>query len=197
MPSAISNNTPQLSPLDEIIVNHHTRIRSLERQVNDMQADLSSKIKDIMLSHNQTSKTQENLSKDISDLQEEVSKLKTSLKLATDLLLQTSRQRHSPQASLQGQHVIINNAPPTLCSKILVAILTVIALIAIALLVLCVVAACGGCPLFLSFLNMYTVGACISLPILACGSVVMLVLASLSINSIMSDHQLVLSLANS
>ena len=83
------------------------------------------------------------------------------------------------------QTIVIRKKAPSTCSKVAAAALCFLALAAIAVLVACIIAACGGFPLLLSFLNMYTIGACLSLPILGCASVALVLLSMFSADALL------------
>ncbi|EPP34418.1 inclusion membrane domain protein [Chlamydia ibidis] len=134
----------------------------------------------------------------LASLVAEVEDLKAVIAACVHSLRQNSDVLPSSQGSPQRpSSMIIEHSPPTVCSKLLATTLTLVALIAISLLVVCVVTACGGFPLFLSFLNVYTVGACIALPIISSVSAAILFLSMLSISSLLKSSPLVLVLENS
>lgn len=83
------------------------------------------------------------------------------------------------------QTVVIRKKAPSTCSKVVAAALCFLAIAAIAVLVACIIAACGGFPILLSFLNMYTLGACLSLPILGCASVALILLSMFSADALL------------
>lgn len=83
------------------------------------------------------------------------------------------------------QTVVIRKKAPSTCSKVAAAALCFLAIAAIAVLVACIIAACGGFPILLSFLNMYTLGACLSLPILGCASVALILLSMFSADALL------------
>ncbi|AEB41790.1 inclusion membrane protein IncB [Chlamydia pecorum] len=91
----------------------------------------------------------------------------------------------SAGASGADQTVVIRKKAPSTCSKVAAAALCILAIAAIAVLVACIIAACGGFPMLLSFLNMYTLGACLSLPILGCASVALILLSMFSADALL------------
>ncbi|KTF28707.1 putative inclusion membrane protein [Chlamydia pecorum] len=91
----------------------------------------------------------------------------------------------SAGASEADQTVVIRKKAPSTCSKVAAAALCFLAIAAIAVLVACIIAACGGFPILLSFLNMYTLGACLSLPILGCASVALILLSMFSADALL------------
>lgn len=91
----------------------------------------------------------------------------------------------STGASEADQTIVIRKKAPSTCSKVAAVALCFLAIAAIALLVACIIAACGGFPLLLSFLNMYTLGACLSLPIVGCASVAIILLSMFSADALL------------
>ncbi len=75
---------------------------------------------------------------------------------------------------------------PSLCAKLAAAALSIVALACIAVLAASVVAICGAFPLLLAFLNTYTIGAAVSLPIVGCVSTALLVLSTLTAEGLLS-----------
>ncbi|SPN73435.1 hypothetical protein C10C_0261 [Chlamydia serpentis] len=65
-----------------------------------------------------------------------------------------------------GTSFPISAKSPCIFKKILATVLTVIAIIAIAILIACIIAVCGGFPALITLLNLYTIGACMALPII-------------------------------
>lgn len=162
------------------------RINELATQVNTITNSLSEFSGKAETALALSATTNANLFK----LKQQVEELSDSLKaiggLLVDLVEEPAISR-LPQKSSSMKYVI-KCTPPGLCAKVMAVIITVIALISIAVLIACAVAACGGFPIFVSLLNMYTIGACISLPILSCTSVATLVLSSLSIVSLLKSQ---------
>lgn len=91
----------------------------------------------------------------------------------------------SAGASGADQTIVIRKKAPSTCSKVAAVALCFLAIAAIAVLVACIIAACGGFPLLLSFLNMYTLGACLSLPIVGCASVALILLSMFSADALL------------
>lgn len=105
-----------------------------------------------------------------------------SLQTAAALILSASEKPGSgPSGSTEGSVTVQS---PCKFKKVLAVVLTIIALIAIAVLIACIIAACGGFPLLLSALNLYTIGACVSLPIIASTSVALICLCTFVANSL-------------
>lgn len=92
-----------------------------------------------------------------------------------------------PSASAAPAELIISKEQMTLRGKIVIAVASCIALIALTLLSACVVAALGSFPLLLSFLNMVTAGACLSLPLLVCLSMTMLAVSCWAIHNVLTQ----------
>lgn len=77
-----------------------------------------------------------------------------------------------------------------------IVLLTAIALIALTGLAICVTSVLGGFPLFLSFLNIFTVGACVSLPTIVCVCSVALLLSILGVHSIATRNTIKLQVSS-
>ncbi|WP_201456892.1 inclusion membrane protein IncB [Chlamydia sp. 17-3921] len=84
--------------------------------------------------------------------------------------------------------VSIEKKKLSVCEKTTIASLCLVALAAIALLVACVVAAFGYFPIFVSALNMVTLGACLSLPIIGCVSIALMILAMFALNTLLNSR---------
>ncbi|WP_100934753.1 inclusion membrane protein IncB [Candidatus Chlamydia corallus] len=103
-----------------------------------------------------------------------------AIRTATALVL-SATEKSGTKTATQGPVTV---RPPCTFKKVLAVVLTIIALLAIAILIACIIAVCGGFPLLLSFLNLYTVGACVSLPIIASASVALICLCVFATNSL-------------
>lgn len=94
-------------------------------------------------------------------------------------------------------NVVVIREKMSSCSRACVALLTVVVLAAIAVLAMCVTAVLGFFPLFLSFLNIFTVGACVSLPTIVCMASVVLFLSMLAIHNVVSKNAVTFHLQSS
>lgn len=91
-------------------------------------------------------------------------------------------QRHAV-----GAQVVITKEKLSLAERTMVAILVTIVLLAITTLSLCIIAIFGYFPLLLSFLNIFTAGACLSLPLIVCLSTAVLLLSLWAIQHIVAN----------
>lgn len=91
-----------------------------------------------------------------------------------------------------GQTLVLRVEPEkkSCLSKGCIVLLTAIALLALTGLAICVTSVLGGFPLFLSFLNIFTVGACVSLPTIVCVCSVALFLSILGVHSIATRNSI-------
>ncbi|WP_348664038.1 inclusion membrane protein IncB [Chlamydia vaughanii] len=172
--------------LDAVLLRFNRRINETDRKLEELEERLSATLRSTAASAELATVSANTVAADLIDLQDEVTRLKSSMGAMTDVMLQTAGTQPKPSPSTQsGVSYMFGRTPPSTCSKVTAMALTILALLSIIVLIICVVAACGGFPLLLSALNMCTVGACISLPIMACGAVAVLVLASLSIGPLL------------
>lgn len=178
---ALSAENPSL--LDNVLVSFNTRLQQLVHRANELSSQIDSVSTSISTKADQALVSSNALEIQVDLLKERVAKLNSSLEATTEVvmeLVETSTTK--PSSSQKG---FISCTPPNLCEKVMATIITIIALIAIALIIACIVAACGGFPLFISLLNIYTIGACISLPILSCAAAAVLILSSQIIASLL------------
>ncbi|EPP35862.1 hypothetical protein BOKEGFJH_00289 [Chlamydia avium] len=191
MSSPIGNSDSDSSTLlNNVLVSLDKRICQTSQRLNELSLQTSSSNRSLSLQVEQALVSSSNVEHNLSLLKEKINKLTTSLGAVTELLVElveTSSRPHQESSSHTVRYLIERTTPNT-CAKIMAVMITIIALISIAILIACIVAACGGLPIFVSLLNMYTIGACISLPILACTSVAVLILASLSVVSLLKGH---------
>lgn len=171
--------------LDDVLIAFNRKLNLVEQQAKELETKVSLVDRTATLSLT----TGNNVATDVLLLKDEVAELKGCLSAVTDLLIRSGSSRTPGGApNPEGTNYLIGCTPPSLCAKLTALALTIIALIAITVLVICIVAVCGGFPLFISLLNMYTVGACISLPIISCAAVSMMILCSHSINSLLRNR---------
>ncbi|MEF9497154.1 inclusion membrane protein IncB [Chlamydia sp. 04-14] len=192
--SSSSQTQNQDGSLDRVLLSFNGKINGLQRKTND----LEEKINQIDRVSSLALTTGDNVAADLTHLQDEVTELKGCLATVTELLIQ-SGSSGTPGATprSEGTSYIVGRTPPSLCAKLTALALTILALIAITMLIICIVAVCGGFPLFISLLNMYTVGACISLPIISCAAVSMMILCTLSIGSLLRSRPAIYMINNS
>ncbi|AHK63170.1 inclusion membrane protein IncB [Chlamydia avium] len=178
------------------LVNFDKRICQAFQRLNELSLQTSSSNRSLSLQVEQALVSSSSVEHNLSLLKEKINKLTASLGAVTELLVElveTSSRPHQESSSHTVGYLIGRTTPNT-CAKIMAVMITIIALISIAVLIACIVAACGGLPIFVSLLNMYTIGACISLPILACASVAVLILASLSVVSLLKGHHAIFTI---
>ncbi|WP_213357735.1 inclusion membrane protein IncB [Chlamydiifrater phoenicopteri] len=98
---------------------------------------------------------------------------------------QTISSKPSPTEELQA--TVYQNKPGC-CESLSALLLTIIALVSITILACCLVAACGGFPLLMTILNACSLGAIVSLPILASVSSTVVTLSILATYMILNAH---------
>ncbi|BAE81288.1 inclusion membrane protein [Chlamydia felis Fe/C-56] len=183
-----SSNQPQDSEgLNRVLLSFDGRISKLEKQVRQFEEKVNQIEKNSSLSLT----TGNNVATDMVHLKDKIGELEESLAAVVQLTIQSALERTSESESTSNSAssgYVIGRAKPSPCAKLTAIALTILALIAITMLIICVIAVCGGFPLFISVLNMYTVGACISLPIISCASVSIMILCSLSITSLLKNR---------
>ncbi|SYX08974.1 hypothetical protein C834K_0516 [Chlamydia poikilotherma] len=184
----------QEGSLDRVLLSFNGKINDLNRKVEGIESKINQmdRVSSLALT------TGNNVATDLFLLRDEVDKLKECLTAVTGLLTQpgfSGIPGATPRS--EGTSYIIGRTPPSTCSKLMALALTILALIAIAILIICIVAVCGGFPVFISLLNMYTVGACISLPIISCAAVSLMILCSLSISSLLRSKPAIYMINNS
>ncbi|ANH79033.1 inclusion membrane protein IncB [Candidatus Chlamydia sanziniae] len=125
-----------------------------------------------------------------------VGQLQEQVGLLLHLILEDNKNKDpAPQqfhVSSTSGYKIQQKAPSTL-AKVLAVLLTLIALIALTVLIVCILTACGACPIVLSILNLYTIGACISLPVLGSLAVGLMVLSILGAQTAMKNKLIIIN----
>ncbi len=193
-PSSSSDQVGDQEALNRVLLSFDGRISSLDSQVRQIEERISL----LDRSASQSVATGNNVASNMALLKDEVDSLKGCLNTITELLFESRANHNAGFPRSEGNSAyIVGSRPPSTCSKLAAVALTLLALIAITLLIMCIVAVCGGFPLFISLLNMYTVGACISLPIISCASVSIMILCTISITSLLRSRPAIYMVNNS
>lgn len=193
MSASALNNLENDASLNSVLVSMDSRTRQTSRRINELSTQVDN-ISSSLSAFSEKATTALALSGvtevNLSTLKKQVEELSDALEAVGGLLMDLVEEPAKSSLLQKSSSVkyVVKCTPPSLCAKVMAVIITVIALISTAVLIACVVAACGGFPIFVSLLNMYTIGACISLPILSCASVTALVLSSLSITSLLKNR---------
>ncbi|WP_375793390.1 inclusion membrane protein IncB [Chlamydia sp. 12-01] len=190
-----SQTQSQDGSLDGVLLSFNSKINKINKQVQE----LEKRVNQIDRQSHLSLTTGNNVAGDMVHLKDEVEDLKGCLSSVTELLIQSKPfgAPNEPTPRPEGASYIIGRVPPSICAKLTAIVLTILALIAITMLIICIVTVCGGFPLFISLLNMYTVGACISLPIISCAAVSMMILCTLSIGSLLRSKPAIYMINNS
>ncbi|SGA18680.1 inclusion membrane protein B [Chlamydia abortus] len=193
-PLSSSNQPHDQEGLNRVLLRFNERINIVDNRVRQIEE----RINLLDRSASQAVAIGNHAANNIALLKEEVDNLKRCLSTVTELLFESrgNPKTESPHSENDVTYTM-DSTPTSTCSKLMAVALTLLALIAIAMLVICIVSVCGGFPLFISLLNMYTVGACISLPIISCASVSIMILCTVSITSLLRSRPAIYVVNNS
>ncbi|WP_366223829.1 inclusion membrane protein IncB [Chlamydia buteonis] len=193
-PLSSSSQSHDQEGLNRVLLSFDGRIKALDKRVKEIDEGISL----LDRSASQAVATGNNVASNMVLLKDEVDSLKGCLSTITELLFESRADRKMGSSHSEGDTTyIIGATPPSTCSKLAAVVLTLLALIAITMFVICIVSVCGDFPLFISLLNMYTVGACISLPIISCASVSVMILCTISITSLLRSRPAIYMVNNS